>query len=163
MTCAPDIWPQNSIEFLLHGYVFTIFKRMLQKYCPSHEKVEPRHTNSCNCHAKCSLQSNISVTSKLQPFQGFSARGFNSNIGITEREIPAPATQKASCRTLFKSTTPANVFATLTNSCACHAFCNVSKSSRLPRETEFEPPKLSGGCQCLTILTSKPLSRHSVV
>ena len=25
---------------------------MLQKYCACHEKVEPRHTNSCNCHCK---------------------------------------------------------------------------------------------------------------
>ena len=41
---------------------------MLQKYCVCHEKVEPRHTNSCNCHAKWPLQSNISVMRNLQPF-----------------------------------------------------------------------------------------------
>ena len=43
-------------------YVLAIFKWMLQKYCACHEKIEPRHTKSCNCHAKCSLQSNTSVT-----------------------------------------------------------------------------------------------------
>ena len=49
---------------------------MLQKYCACHEKVEPRHTKSCNCHAKWSLQSNTSVTWNLQPFHGFSVGGF---------------------------------------------------------------------------------------
>ena len=71
--------------------------------------------------------------------------------------------RKASFRSLFKSTTPANVFATLTNSCACHVFCNVSKSLRLPRETHFELQKTSRDRQFLTILTSKSLSRAGVV
>ena len=57
-------------------YVLTIFKWMLQKYCACHEKVEPRHTNSCDCHAKWSLQSNTSVTWNLQRFHGFSVGGF---------------------------------------------------------------------------------------
>ena len=56
-------------------YVLTIFKCMLRKYCACHEKVEPRHTKSCNCHAKWSLQSNASVTWNLQPFHGFSVQG----------------------------------------------------------------------------------------
>ena len=43
---------------------------------------------------------------------------------------------------LHKPPTPANVLATLTNSCACHVFCNASKSLRLPREKQFEPPKV---------------------
>ena len=46
-------------------YVLPIFEWMLQKYCACHKKVEPRHTNSCNCHAKWSLQSNISVAWNL--------------------------------------------------------------------------------------------------
>ena len=57
-------------------YVLTIFKWMLQKYCACHAKVEPRHTKSCNCHAKWSLQSNTSVTWNLQPFHGFCVGGF---------------------------------------------------------------------------------------
>ena len=61
------------------------------------------------------------------------------------------------------SPTPANVFATLTNSCACHVFCNVSKSLRLPRKTHFEAQKTSRDRQFLTILTSKSLSRAGVV
>ena len=81
----------------------------------------------------------------------------------TSHEILAPATRNASFRSLFKSTTPANVFATLTNSCACHVFCNVSKSLRLPREKHFEPPKTSRDRQFLTILTFKSLSRAGVV
>ena len=85
-------------------------------------------------------------------------------IGITKHEIPAPATRNKSFRSLFKSTTPANVFATLTNSCAWHVlFCKVSKSLRLPREKHFEPPKTSRAPGALTILTSKSLSRAGVV
>ena len=57
-------------------YVLTIFMWTLQKYCACHEKVEPRHTKSCNCHAKWSLQSNTSVTWNLQPFHGFCVGGF---------------------------------------------------------------------------------------
>ena len=57
-------------------YVLAILHWMLQKYCACHEKVEPRHTKSCNCHAKWSLQSNTSVTWNLQPFHGFCVKGF---------------------------------------------------------------------------------------
>ena len=57
-------------------YVLAILHWMLQKYCACHEKVEPRHTKSRNCHAKWSLQSNTSVTWNLQPFHGFCVKGF---------------------------------------------------------------------------------------
>ena len=57
-------------------YILAILHWMLQKYCACHEKVEPRHTKSCNCHAKWSLQSNTSVTWNLQPFHGFCVKGF---------------------------------------------------------------------------------------
>ena len=101
-------------------YVLTIFKWMLQKYCACHEKVEPRHTNfvtaTRNDHCKVTLPwheiCNLSTDSASEA----------SNIDITKHEISAPATRNASFRSLFKSPTPANVFATLTNSCACHAF-----------------------------------------
>ena len=74
-----------------------------------------------------------------------------------------PATRNASFRSLFKSPTPANVFATLTNSCACHVFCNLSKSLRLPRENHFELQKVVRDPGVLTILTSKSFSRAGVV
>ena len=61
------------------------------------------------------------------------------------------------------STTPANVFATFTNSCACHVFCNLSKSLRLPRKTDFQPPKTSRAPGVLTVLTSKSCSRAGMV
>ena len=84
-----------------------------------------------------------------------------SNIDITKHEIPARTRPKASFRTLFKSTTPAaNVFATFANSCACHLFCTVSKSLRLPREEHFEPQKTSRDPGALTVLTSKSFSRR---
>ena len=54
-------------------------------------------------------------------------------------------------------------FATLTNSCACHVFCNLSKSLRLPRKTHFQPPKTSRDRQFLTILTSESFARAGVV
>ena len=86
-----------------------------------------------------------------------------STIDIAKHEILAPATRNASFPSLFKSTTPANVFATLTNSCACHAFWNVSKSLRLPREKHFEPQKVVRDPGVLTILTSESFSRAGVV
>ena len=127
-------------------YVLMIFKWMLQKYCPTrndHCKVRLPWQEICN-------PSTVSASEA-------------SNIDITEREIIAPATRNESFQTLFKSPTPANVFATLTNSCACHVFSNVSKSLRLPRETHFEPQKTSRDRQFLTILTSESLSRAGVV
>ena len=54
-------------------------------------------------------------------------------------------------------------FATLTNSCACHAFWNVSKSLRLPREKHFERQKVVRDPGVLTILTSKSCWRAGVV
>ena len=53
--------------------------------------------------------------------------------------------------------------ATLTNPCACHVFCNLSKSLRLPRKTHFQPPKTPRAPSVLTILTSKSISRAGVV
>ena len=45
---------------------------MLQKYCACHEKVQPGHANSCNCHAKWPLHSSTSMLENLQPFHRFS-------------------------------------------------------------------------------------------
>ena len=67
MTCRPDSWLQ---------YVLAIFQWMLQKDCACHEKVEPRHTNSCNCHARWSMLCNISAGRNLQPFHRFSVWSF---------------------------------------------------------------------------------------
>ena len=123
-------------------YVAAIFNWMLQKYCACHEKVEPRHTKSCNCHAKWSLQSNTSVTWNLQPFHGFWVGGFKHRHHKARNHCACHAKRIVS-DPLQIPTTPTNVFATLTNSCACHVFCNVSKSLRLPRETHFQPQKTS--------------------
>ena len=86
-------------------YVLAIFKRMLQKYCACHEKVEPRHTNSCNYHTKWSLQGNTSVTWNLQPFHGFCVGAFKHR----HHKAQNPCACHASFRSLFKSMTPANV------------------------------------------------------
>ena len=143
-------------------YVLAIFKWMLQKYCACHEKVEPRHTKSCNCHAKWSLQSNTSVTWTLQPFHGFCVGGLNHRHRKARNPCPCHAKRIVS-EPLQIHHTPANVFATLTNSCACHAFWNVSKSLRLPREKHFERQKVVRDPGVLTILTSKPFPRAGVV
>ena len=142
-------------------YVLTIFKWMLQKYCACHEKVEPRHTKSCNCHAKRSLQVTLPWHESCNPSTDSASEA--SNIDIAKHELLAPATRNASFRSLFKFPTPANVFATLTNSCACHAFRNVSKSLRLPREKHFELQKVVRDPGVLTILASKSFSRAGVV
>ena len=142
-------------------YVLTIFKWMLQKYCACHEKVEPRHTKSCNCHAKWSLQSNTSVTWKLQPFHGFCVEGFkhrhrkarNPCACHAKRIVSEPLQIPHACQR----------FCNPRKLCACHAFWNVSKSLRLPRENHFEPQKVVRDPGVLTILTSKSFSRAGVV
>ena len=143
-------------------YVLAIFKRILQNStAPATKKLRrgiwSPVTATWNDHCKVTLPwheiCNPSTDSASEA----------SNIDIRKHEIPAPATRNASFRSLFKSTTPANVFATLTNSCACHVFCNASKSLRLPRENHFERPKTSRDRQFLTILTSESLSRAGAV
>ena len=100
-------------------YVLTIFKWMLQKYCACHEKVGPRHTKSCNCHAKWSLQSNTSVTWNLQPFHGFCVGGFKD--WHRKARNPCPCHAKRIVSELLQIPH------------ACQRFCNPHKLLRLPR------------------------------
>ena len=141
-------------------YVLTIFKCMLQKYCACHAKVEPRHTKSCNCHAKWSLQSNTSVTWNLQPFHGFSIQGF--------KHRHHKARNHCACHAKRIVSEPLQIPHACQRFCNPHEllrlpFCNVSKSLRLPRETHVEPQKTSRAPGVLTILTSKSFSRAGVV
>ena len=131
---------------------------MLQKYCACHEKVEPRHTKSCNCHAKWSLQSNISVTWNLQSFHGFSVGGFKHRHHKARNHCPC----HAKCIVSEPLQSP-HAYQRFWNSCVCHTFWNVSKSLRLPREKHFKPQKVVRDLGVLTILTSKSLSRAGVV
>ena len=103
-------------------YVLTIFKWMLQKYCACREKVEPRHTNSWNCHAKWSLQSNTSVTWNLQPFHGFSVGGF--------KHRHHKARNHRACHAKCIVSGPLQI------PHACQRFCNPHKLLRLPRILE---------------------------
>ena len=142
-------------------YVLTIFKWMLQKYCTCHEKVEPGHTNSCNCHAKWSLQSNTSVTWNLQPFHGFCAGGFKHR----HRKARNPC----ACHTKRIVSDPLQIHH------ACQRFCNPHELLRLPRILQpveipapatrkpFWTSKNVPNPQFLTILTSKSLSRAGMV
>ena len=100
-------------------YVLAIFKWMLQKYCACHEKVEPRHTKSCNCHAKWSLQSNTSVTWNLQPFHGFCVEGLNHRHRKARNPCPCHAKRIVS--------EPLQIHH------ACQRFCNPHELVRLPR------------------------------
>ena len=100
-------------------YVLAIFKWMLQKYCACHEKVEPRHTKSCNCHAKWSLQSNTSVTWNLQPFHGFSVGGFKHRHHKARNPCPCHAKRIVS--------EPLQIHH------ACQRFCNPHELLRRPR------------------------------
>ena len=142
-------------------YVLTIFKWALQKYCACPEKVEPRHTKSCNCHAKWSLQSNTSVTWNLQPFHGFSVEGF--------KHRHHKARNPCACHAKRIVSDPLQI------PHACQRFWNPHKVLRLPRilqRVEIPAPakrntlwtsKTSRDRQFLTILTSKSLSRAGVV
>ena len=100
-------------------YVLAIFNWMLQKYCACHEKVEPRHTNSCNCHAKWSLQSNTSVTWKLQPSHGFSVGRF--------KHRHQKARNPCACHAKRIVSDPLQIHH------ACQRFCNPHKLLRLLR------------------------------
>ena len=92
---------------------------MLQKYCACHEKVEPRHTKSCNCHAKWSLKSNTSVTCNLQPFHGFCVGSFKHR----HRKARNPC----ACHAKWIVSDPLQIHH------ACQRFCNPHELLRLPR------------------------------
>ena len=100
-------------------YGLTIFKWMLQKYCACHEKVEPRHTKSCNCHAKWSLKSDTSVTWNLQPFHGFCVGSFKHR----HRKARNPC----ACHAKRIVSDPLQIHH------ACQRFCNPHELLRLPR------------------------------
>ena len=127
-------------------YVLAIFNWMLQKYCACHEKVEPRHTNSCNCHAKWSLQSNTSVTWNLQPFHGFSVGGF--------KHRHHKARNHCACHAKRIVSDPLQI------PHACQRFCNPYELLRLPRilqRVEIPAPATRN-----TLWTSKNVPRPSI-
>ena len=155
MTCWPHAWPQNYNTLL--RFSSGCFKSTAPATKKLSRGIRSPVTATRNDHCKVTLPwheiCNLSTDSASEA----------STIDIAKHEILAPATRNASFPSLFKSTTPANVFATLTNACACHAFWNVSKSLRLPREKHFEPQKVVRDPGALTILTSKSFSRAGVV
>ena len=127
-------------------YVLMIFKWTLQKYCACHEKVEPRHTKSCNCHAKWSLQSNTSVTWNLQPFRGFSVGAF--------KHLHHRARNHCACHAKRIVPDPLQIHH------ACQRFCNPHELLRLPRilqRVEIPAPATRN-----TLWTSKNAPRPSV-
>ena len=127
-------------------YVLTIFKWMLQKYCACHEKVAPRHTKSCNCHAKWSLQSNTSGTWNLQPFHGFSVGGF--------KHRRHRALNPCACHAKRIVSGPLQI------PHACQRFCNPHELLRLPRilqRVEIPAPATQN-----TLWSSKNVPRPSV-
>ena len=127
-------------------YVLAIFNCMLQKYCACHEKVAPRHTNSCNCHAKWSLQSNTSVTWNLQPFHGFSVGCF--------KHRHHKARNHCACHAKRIVPDPLEIHH------ACQRFCNPHELLRLPRilqRVEIPAPATQN-----TLSTSKNVPRPSV-
>ena len=129
-----------------YQYVLAIFKRMLRKYCPCHEKVEPRHTNSCNCHAKWSLQSHTSVTWNLQPFHRFSVGGF--------KHRHHKARNHCACHAKRIVPDPLEIHH------ACQRFCNPHELLRLPRilqRVEIPAPATQN-----TLWSSKNVPRPSV-
>ena len=127
-------------------YVLAIFNCMLQKYCACHEKVAPRHTNSCNCHAKWSLQSNTSVTWNLQPFHGFSVGGF--------KHRHHKARNHCACHAKRIVPDPLEIHH------ACQRFCNPHELLRLPRI--LQRVKIPAPATRNTLWTSKNVPRPSV-
>ena len=114
-------------------YVLAIFKWMLQKYCACHEKVEPRHTKSCNCHAKWSLQSNTSViqTSTSQSTKSLRLPREKHRFGASSNPPRLPTFLQPS-----RTPAPATYFATCRNPCACHAKHTLNLKKR-PETVSF--------------------------
>ena len=127
-------------------YVLTIFKWVLQKYCACHEKVEPRHTKSCNCHAKWSLQSDTCVTWNLQPFHGFCVGSFKHR----HRKARNPC----ACHAKRIVSDPLQIHH------ACQRFCNPHEPLRLPRI--LQPVEMSAPATRKPLGTSKNAPRPSV-
>ena len=112
-------------------YVLAIFNWMLQTYCACHEKVEPRHTNSCNCHAKWSLQSNIRDV-KFATFPRIQRRRLRTSTSQSAKSLRLPrethrfrpSSNPPRLPTFLqpsRTPAPATYFATRRNPCACHA------------------------------------------
>ena len=127
-------------------YVLTIFKWTLQKYCACHEKVEPRHTKSCNCHAKWSLETNTSVTWNLQPFHGFCVGGF--------KHRHHKARNHCACHAKRIVSEPLQIHH------ACQRFCNPHELLRLPRI--FQRVEIPAPATRNALSTSKNVPRPSV-
>ena len=127
-------------------YVLIIFKWMLQKYCACREKVAPRHTKSCNCHAKWSLQSNTSVTWNLQPFHGCSVGGF--------KHRHHRARNHCACHAKRIVPDPLQIHH------ACQRFCNPHELLRMPRI--LQRVAIPAPATRNTLLTSKNVPRPSV-
>ena len=155
MTCWPHAWPQNYNTFC--QFSSSCFKSIAPATKKLSRGIRSPVTTTRNDHCKVTFPwheiCNPSTDSASE----------TSTIDIVKHEILAPATRNASFPSLFKATTLANVFATLTNSCACHAFWNVLKSLRLPRQKHFEPQKVVRDPSVLTILTSKSFSCAGVI
>ena len=127
-------------------YVLTILKWMLQKYCACQEKVEPRHTKSCNCHAKWLLQSNTSVTWNLQPFHGFCVGGL--------KHRHHKARNPCACHAKRIVSEPLQIHH------ACQRFCNPDELLRLPRI--LQPVEIPAPATRKPLWTSENVPRPSV-
>ena len=141
LTCRPDTWPPNC-----NTHVLTIFKWMLQKYCACHQKIEPRHTKSCNCHAKWSLKSNTSVTWNLQPFHGFCVGSF--------KHRHHKARNPCACYAKRIISEPLQIHH------ACQRFCNPHELLRLPRI--LQRVEIPAPATRKALSTSKNVPRPSV-
>ena len=85
------------------------------------------------------------------------------NISHEHVFCTAPATENASLQILFKCPTCHGFWKCDKNPHVLLTFDKVHNSSRLPRKTTSEPPKVARTCSVLHILTSKCASRHNGV
>ena len=110
---------------------WAIFKWMLQKYCACQEKVGPRHTNSCNCHAKWSRKvtfrnMRFATLPRIQcsrPSRPTSQTTKSLRLPC-EKHHSRPSSNPPRLPTFLQPSqtpTPATCFATRRNPCACHA------------------------------------------
>ena len=155
-------------DFLQKGHVdqtldlritihFSDFKWMLQKYCACHETVDPWHEICDPSTDSASEASNTDITEHEIPApatrKAWFRTLFKSQDGligsmagtgpidslIAMLQHPTWHRQHIWCWCPWSGVQHGTG---AINSCACHVFCNASKSLRLPREKRFELPKV---------------------
>ena len=129
-----DMWSRHCASEFPYG--LARLKWVFHKYCACHEKVEPRHTNSCNCHAKWFLQGNRHEFATLPRIP---RPKLQTSISQSPKpEIPALPRENHRFEP-FPHPPRVPTFASLTNFCATYfATCRIHCACHAKRILNFQ-------------------------